>query len=62
MLKARGIAYTRENRLGFHVLKVEAHGMGDTLRLPNFQRGGLTSFFVNANRNKRSMVLDLQQE
>ena len=47
---------------GADVLKVEPHGMGDTLRLPNFARGGLTSFFVNANRNKRSIVLDLGQE
>ena len=47
---------------GADVVKIEPAGIGDTLRLPNFARGGLTSFFVNANRNKRSLVVDLQQE
>jgi crotonobetainyl-CoA:carnitine CoA-transferase CaiB-like acyl-CoA transferase len=47
---------------GADVIKVEPHGMGDTLRIPNFARGGLTAFFVNANRNKRSIVLDLSKE
>jgi crotonobetainyl-CoA:carnitine CoA-transferase CaiB-like acyl-CoA transferase len=44
---------------GADVIRLEPHGLGDTLRLPNFQRGGLTAFFMNANRGKRSVVLDL---
>ncbi|MDH3685428.1 MAG: CoA transferase [Myxococcales bacterium] len=47
---------------GADVVKVETHGIGDTLRLPNFPRGGLTSFYMNANRNKRSLVVDLRQD
>ncbi len=44
---------------GADVIRIEPHGLGDTLRLPNFARGGLTAFFANTNRGKRSMVLDL---
>ena len=44
---------------GAEVVKIEPHGLGDTLRLPNFARGGLSAFFANANRGKRSIVLDL---
>ncbi len=46
---------------GADVVKIEPHGMGDTLRLPLFSRGGLSSFFANSNRGKRSIVLDLSQ-
>lgn len=46
---------------GADVVRIEPHGLGDTLRLPNFERGGLTAFFANTNRGKRSMVLDLSQ-
>jgi crotonobetainyl-CoA:carnitine CoA-transferase CaiB-like acyl-CoA transferase len=44
---------------GAEVIKIEAHGVGDVLRLPNFARGGLSAFFANNNRGKRSIVLDL---
>jgi crotonobetainyl-CoA:carnitine CoA-transferase CaiB-like acyl-CoA transferase len=44
---------------GADVIRIEPHGLGDTLRLPNFARGGLTAFFANNNRGKRSIVLDL---
>jgi crotonobetainyl-CoA:carnitine CoA-transferase CaiB-like acyl-CoA transferase len=44
---------------GADVVRIEPHGLGDTLRLPNFARGGLTAFYANSNRGKRSVVLDL---
>jgi crotonobetainyl-CoA:carnitine CoA-transferase CaiB-like acyl-CoA transferase len=46
---------------GAEVVRIESHGLGDTLRLPNFERGGLTAFYANCNRGKRSLVLDLGQ-
>lgn len=47
---------------GADVVKIEPHGMGETLRLPLFAKEGLAAFFVNCNRNKRGIVLDLGQE
>jgi crotonobetainyl-CoA:carnitine CoA-transferase CaiB-like acyl-CoA transferase len=47
---------------GADVVKIESHGLGDVLRLPNFKRGGLTAFLANTNRNKRSMVIDLSRD
>lgn len=47
---------------GAEVIKVEAPGPGDTLRLSNPSRGGMTAFFANCNRGKRSLVIDLQDE
>jgi crotonobetainyl-CoA:carnitine CoA-transferase CaiB-like acyl-CoA transferase len=47
---------------GADVIKVEPPGLGDTLRLPLFTRGGLSAFFANANRNKRGIVVDLGQD
>jgi crotonobetainyl-CoA:carnitine CoA-transferase CaiB-like acyl-CoA transferase len=47
---------------GADVVKIESHGMGDTLRLGLFERGGLTAFFANSNRGKRSIVLDLSKD
>ncbi len=47
---------------GADVVKVEPPGMGETLRLPLFAKEGLPSFFINCNRNKRGIVLDLGQD
>jgi crotonobetainyl-CoA:carnitine CoA-transferase CaiB-like acyl-CoA transferase len=44
---------------GAEVIKVEAPGIGDFMRLGPFRRGGIAAFFANANRGKRSIVLDL---
>jgi crotonobetainyl-CoA:carnitine CoA-transferase CaiB-like acyl-CoA transferase len=46
---------------GAEVVKVEPPGLGDLLRLSPFRRGDLGAFFVNGNRGKRSLVLDLQK-
>src|SRR5437763_16718498 len=45
---------------GAEVIKVEAPGGGDSTRSGANRRGGLTASFVNNNRNKRSIVLDLK--
>jgi crotonobetainyl-CoA:carnitine CoA-transferase CaiB-like acyl-CoA transferase len=47
---------------GAEVIKVEAPGIGDFMRMGPFRRGGIAAFFANANRGKRSIVLDLRQE
>ena len=44
---------------GAEVIKIEPPGVGDLMRAGAFARGGLCSFFANANRGKRSIVLDL---
>jgi len=44
---------------GADVIKIEAPGIGDFMRFGPFRRGNLSAFFVNANRGKRSLVLDL---
>jgi crotonobetainyl-CoA:carnitine CoA-transferase CaiB-like acyl-CoA transferase len=45
---------------GADVIKVEAPGRGDHVRsLPN-QSGGLSAMFVNVNRSKRSLTLNLK--
>jgi crotonobetainyl-CoA:carnitine CoA-transferase CaiB-like acyl-CoA transferase len=46
---------------GADVIKVEPPGIGDLLRLSPFSRGGLGAFFVNGNRGKRSIALDLRK-
>ena len=46
---------------GAEVIKVEAPGLGDVLRLSPFSRGGLGAFFVNGNRGKRAITIDLKQ-
>ena len=46
---------------GAEVIKVEAPGLGDVLRLSPFSRGGLGAFFANGNRGKRAITLDLRQ-
>lgn len=47
---------------GADVIKVEPPATGDITRTPWFSRGGLSALFANANRGKRSIALDLQQE
>jgi len=44
---------------GADVIKVEAPGIGDLMRFGPFRRGNLSAFFANANRGKRSLVVDL---
>jgi crotonobetainyl-CoA:carnitine CoA-transferase CaiB-like acyl-CoA transferase len=46
---------------GAEVIKVEAPGLGDVLRLSPFSRGGLGAFFVNGNRGKRAITIDLRR-
>jgi crotonobetainyl-CoA:carnitine CoA-transferase CaiB-like acyl-CoA transferase len=45
---------------GADVIKVEAPDGGDATRAGGKRRGGLTTSFLNNNRNKRSIVLDLK--
>src|SRR5438094_1855997 len=45
---------------GAEVIKVEAPGIGDSTRSGANRRGGFTAGFLNNNRNKRSIVLDLK--
>lgn len=45
---------------GAEVVKVEPPGLGDLMRLSPFSRGGLGAFFVNGNRGKRSLAVDLR--
>src|SRR5947207_9277717 len=46
---------------GADVIKVEPPAGGDSTRSGANRRGGLTAGFLNNNRNKRSIVLDLKQ-
>ena len=45
---------------GADVIKVEPPGRGDHTRAYGNRRGGLSSLFLNINRNKRSITLDLK--
>jgi crotonobetainyl-CoA:carnitine CoA-transferase CaiB-like acyl-CoA transferase len=47
---------------GADVIKVEPPGYGDVMRTGPWRRGGQPSFYLNCNRSKRGIVLDLQQE
>jgi len=47
---------------GADVIKVEAPGIGDLVRLLGRPREGITATFATTNRNKRSLVLDLKEE
>ena len=47
---------------GAEVLKVEpVDGLGDMTRLPSFDKGGIGAFYMNNNRGKHSLSLDLSQ-
>ncbi len=46
---------------GAEVVKVEPP-TGDVMRLPLNSRGGMSAFFANCNRGKRSIAIDLKQQ
>lgn len=46
---------------GADVIKVEVRGRGDHVRATANQAGGFSASFLNNNRNKRSITLDLKQ-
>ena len=46
---------------GADVVKVEPVDGQDVLRRPNFSRGGFSAFFLNNNRGKRSLAVDLHR-
>ena len=48
---------------GADVIKVEpTTGLGDLTRLPSFEKGGLGAFYLNNNRGKRCLSVDLTQD
>lgn len=47
--------------LGADIIKVEAPGGDTTRQVPPMRSPGMGSFFLQANRNKRSIVIDLKQ-
>ncbi|MEE2768922.1 MAG: CoA transferase [Actinomycetota bacterium] len=48
---------------GAEVTKVEpTTGLGDVTRLPGFAKGGMPAFYLNNNRGKRSVAIDISSE
>jgi crotonobetainyl-CoA:carnitine CoA-transferase CaiB-like acyl-CoA transferase len=47
---------------GADVVKIEMPGTGDLVRFLGAKRSGVSATFLTANRNKRSVVLDLKKE
>lgn len=45
---------------GADVIKIEAPGKGDHVRALGNRRNGLSAMFLNVNRNKRSVTIDLK--
>ena len=45
---------------GADVIKIESPGIGDFMRYIGSAKGGMTGIFVNNNRGKRSLVVDLK--
>jgi crotonobetainyl-CoA:carnitine CoA-transferase CaiB-like acyl-CoA transferase len=48
--------------MGAEVIKIEAPGEGDPVRAQGVIRNGLSWYFANYNRNKKSVTLDLYSE
>ena len=48
--------------LGADVIKIEPPGAGDLSRLARYAKGGINSTFVNCNRAKRSIQIDLSTD
>ena len=48
--------------MGAEVLKVEAPGIGDVMRVQTPQKNGECGFFIIYNRGKKSITLDLKKE
>jgi crotonobetainyl-CoA:carnitine CoA-transferase CaiB-like acyl-CoA transferase len=46
---------------GADIIKVEAPRRGDHVRAGGFRSGGLSANFLNTNRNKRSITIDLKE-
>ena len=46
---------------GASVVKVEAPGLGDMMRHLGTSKNGMTGIFINNNRGKRSLVIDVKQ-
>lgn len=46
---------------GADVIKVESPGIGDFMRYLGSAKGGMTGIFLNNNRGKRSLVVDLKR-
>ena len=47
---------------GAEVIKVEPPAMGDKMRPLGTQKNGVSGFFHNCNRGKRSLAIDLKSE